>query len=459
MPDTLRNTPDPAGPSGALPPARILVVDDDVFNVDLLLFELQDAGFEGIGAGSAREALRIIEQEPGLDLILLDVMMPGMDGLELTQLLKTRPETREIPVILLTARGELGDKAEGFSAGAEDYVVKPFDSDELRARIEVQLRIRRLRLEEERLGSARARLAMIGTAAHQLSQPLSGATGFLQLLQVMIGRGSQHEQERERLLQVDGCLERTMNLAAQLATLHRFRTEDYACGTEIVDLDASSGPADPGDRVDEEGPLILVADPISEQLPAWFMTLRQDGWRILRVSGTEELEPGLRPWVLVLNQVLPTEIPHWLSTFASAEGITPFSLLISRAQSGDFRGRALRAGVDDILTHPPNPEELLMRVRARVTLFGLQRGHLRLTALEQARAVGERAFMSFQPTLDTCRLLVAELISEASVERRKALLADLAGSLERLTGTIRLLQSRRVPELPGRPSTTTGEPG
>jgi CheY-like chemotaxis protein len=448
--------PPAAGTDPTVSAPLILVVDDDVFNVDLLRFELEDDGYRAEGVGSARAALARLAQEPAIDLILLDVMMPGMDGLELTQHLKADPATRDIPIILLTARGELGDKAEGFSAGAEDYVVKPFDAEEVLARIEVQLRIRRLRDEQERIGTARARLAMIGAAAHQLSQPLSGATGFLQLLQILGQRGGQREQEKERLVQVDHCLERAMTLARQLGDLHHFRTEDYACGTEIVDLEASVRPD--WSTPQDDTPVILVADPVSENAPAWLPALRQGDWHVRCVTRPEEVGAGPLPWVLILNQTAAQDIPAWLEAVRpstaildsrNGEGLVPFTLLVSRAATASLRGATLRAGVDDILSHPPHSEELLMRVRARLTLYRLQRQQLQLTSLLEARIVGERAFASFQPALDSCRLQVAELIADGPVGERPEALDSLTRSLEGLTATIRQLQARRMPDLPG----------
>ena len=90
-----------------------------------------------------------------------------------------------------------------------------------------------------------------------------------------------------------------------------------------------------------------------------------------------------------------------------------------------------------------------MRVRARLTLYRLQRQQLQLTSLLEARIVGERAFASFQPALDSCRLQVAELIADGSVGERPEALDSLTRSLEGLTATIRQLQARRMPDLPG----------
>ncbi len=118
----------------AAPDGTILVVDDDPFIVRLLEIELRASGFEVRTASDGAQGLaRALEERP--DLVLADVMMPNVDGLELTRRLRADPRTAGIPVIMLTARGLSADKVEGLAAGADDYIVKPFDTPELVARI------------------------------------------------------------------------------------------------------------------------------------------------------------------------------------------------------------------------------------------------------------------------------------------------------------------------------------
>jgi two-component system phosphate regulon response regulator PhoB len=125
-------------------PARrplLLIADDDEDILELLGFRLERAGYEVIRARSGDEALQAaFEHRPAL--AILDVMMPGRDGLEVTRELRSHPETRTIPVILLTARAMATDVASGMAAGADDYVRKPFDADDLRARVDRLLRPR-----------------------------------------------------------------------------------------------------------------------------------------------------------------------------------------------------------------------------------------------------------------------------------------------------------------------------
>jgi len=117
--------------------ARILVVDDVEANVKLLEARLTADYFEVVTASSGAEALAICRTAQ-CDLVLLDVMMPEMDGLTACRAL--RPRFRELPILMLTARHEVGDRVAGLEAGADDYLTKPFDLGELVARLHALLR-------------------------------------------------------------------------------------------------------------------------------------------------------------------------------------------------------------------------------------------------------------------------------------------------------------------------------
>jgi diguanylate cyclase (GGDEF)-like protein len=117
----------------------LLVVDDDPFIARLLEIELRAAGYDVRVAADGTQALDAA-RERCPDLVLADVMMPNMDGFELTRRLRQDPRTATVSVIMLTARGLSADKLEGFAIGADDYIVKPFDTPELLARIRGVLR-------------------------------------------------------------------------------------------------------------------------------------------------------------------------------------------------------------------------------------------------------------------------------------------------------------------------------
>jgi len=114
---------------------KILVVDDEVYILHILEFSLGAEGFEVITANNGEIAVqKAIQEKP--DLIVLDIMMPVLDGYETCRRLKREPETKHIPVILLTAKGRDSDKRLGFEVGAIDYVVKPFSPNRLIGRVE-----------------------------------------------------------------------------------------------------------------------------------------------------------------------------------------------------------------------------------------------------------------------------------------------------------------------------------
>lgn len=116
--------------------SKIMVVDDEMHIRELVRFYLDKAGFDTIEAANAEEALDIVENQY-IDFAVVDIMMPGMDGFELVEQMR---QYREFPVIMLTAKSQSKDKLRGFSLGIDDYVTKPFDPDELMARVKTILK-------------------------------------------------------------------------------------------------------------------------------------------------------------------------------------------------------------------------------------------------------------------------------------------------------------------------------
>jgi len=127
-------------------PARILIVDDHEDNVELLRARLESWGYTPETAGDGFEALRKVQESPP-DLILLDVMMPEIDGIEVARRIKGNASLPFIPIIMQTALDATENKVEGLEAGADDYITKPIDFAELKARLTSMLRIKRLQEE------------------------------------------------------------------------------------------------------------------------------------------------------------------------------------------------------------------------------------------------------------------------------------------------------------------------
>jgi len=139
---------------------KVLVADDDPISRRLVEASLSRAGYEPIAVGDGREALRILAGPDSPRLVVLDWLMPGMDGLEVCRAIRQRSQDQYVYVLLLTAKDQQWEIVEGLDAGADDYVTKPFDFHELRARLRSGTRI--LQLQDE-LVAARERLRVEAT--------------------------------------------------------------------------------------------------------------------------------------------------------------------------------------------------------------------------------------------------------------------------------------------------------
>jgi two-component system, sensor histidine kinase and response regulator len=202
--------------------ASILVVDDQPINVQLLKRKLEKAGLAVITATNGLEALEQVKQHKP-DLILLDLMMPDMDGIEVCQRLQERSDTRSIPVIFVTARTTKESKLEGLAVGAVDYITKPIDLDETVARVQTQLRfaaINRENLELQRRLEESRRAATIGAVAqgiaHNLNNLLGVVIGYLDLIKTGYEKPPTVKKNAQNL---DDAIQRIVGIVRQLSTL------------------------------------------------------------------------------------------------------------------------------------------------------------------------------------------------------------------------------------------------
>lgn len=150
-------------------PETILIVDDTPANLGVLVDTLGEAGYQLMVAEDGEEALAQVNQTQP-DLILLDVMMPGIDGFETCRRFQAHPHTRGVPVLFMTALNETADKVKAFTAGGVDYITKPIEHDEALARVRTHLALRRLRRELEEQLALKERFMRI--AGHDLRNPL-----------------------------------------------------------------------------------------------------------------------------------------------------------------------------------------------------------------------------------------------------------------------------------------------
>jgi DNA-binding response OmpR family regulator len=438
MPYKLEFRKDEEALQKALTNATILVVDDEPFNVDILQIELEDRGFKVICAGDGIEALELVENND-FDIALLDVMMPRMDGIELTSRLKSDPTFCKKPIILLTARDEMGDKAAGFAVNADDYVVKPFDIEDVLARIEVQLRISWFSKRHQAIGSNEARLAMIGAAAHELAQPLAGANGYYQLLTSAMEMGNPNPELLEkRKSRITDCLAKMRLLADKMAGLKRVELEDYACGLHIVNIHA-----EPVIAEDEAGhETILLVDSTGNGDNSLRNELTSKGFKVItkneltKTSNFQLLLLQMPDSVTRLREIIEELEPALLANRPSIMSIIP-AAISSDTQAGLG---LMKNGVDDILIRPFQMEELYLRLRSRISLYKYRQQDYNMLRLQSAASIVNRALSRLLPVLDTCENLFSQIDLGASPAMNNQ--AELSSYMDSLTAIVRELQSR-----------------
>ncbi len=184
---------------------KILIVDDTLTNIEVLHKTLEPEGYAVSVATHGEMALEIASHlNP--DLILLDIMMPGINGYETCERLKKNEDTRDIPVIFISAKGEMEDIVEGFRMGGVDYITKPFRSEEVLSRIKTHAQLNYLKKQQEKrikeleyqnhklrnLDEIKNRF--LGTAMHDLRSPLSAISGFSDLF--LLGDESYSEDQK-----------------------------------------------------------------------------------------------------------------------------------------------------------------------------------------------------------------------------------------------------------------------
>ncbi|HEY9808422.1 MAG TPA: response regulator [Halomicronema sp.] len=193
---------------------NILIVDDTPENIQVLSATLNECGYKVRGVTNGKMALRAILHSPP-DLILLDIRMPEMNGYEVCQQLKADPQTEKIPVIFISASDEVLDKIQAFSKGGVDYITKPFHIEEVIARVEHQLTIRRLqqqlltknqqleqeiierkKAEQAAFAASNAKTQFLANMSHELRTPLNAILGFAQ---VLIRESSLNQEQLEFL--------------------------------------------------------------------------------------------------------------------------------------------------------------------------------------------------------------------------------------------------------------------
>jgi signal transduction histidine kinase len=254
-------------------PVRILIVDDERHNRQLLEIMLTPDGFHILTAASGEEALSIIAQHPP-DLILLDVMMPGMDGYQIVSKIKNNPATKDILVIMVTALGDRAARMFALNAGAEEFLTKPVDRAELRVRVrnlarlktysddnarlyavandaravaeEAQVHAKAAQHQAEAANSAKAQF--LANMSHELRTPLNAIGGYAQIMEMGL-HGAITEAQRNDLGRIQrsqahllGLINAVLNYAKLEAGQIIYATQDIVLNEVMVDAESLVAP-------------------------------------------------------------------------------------------------------------------------------------------------------------------------------------------------------------------------
>lgn len=215
----------------------ILIIDDAPANIRVLVETLMNE-YEISVATNGPEGLEIVRSNQPPDLILLDIIMPEMDGYEVCKAIRSDPRTKDIPVIFVTANTDDQTLEEAFQAGGTDYVRKPISRIELMARIRSALNhqelVRKL-IQEEKLEGV---LEMAGAVCHELNQPMQTISGFSQLLLMNLPKT---DPKYEHLSIIKKEIENMAEITKKLMRITRYETCQYIDNLKIIDINKAVG--------------------------------------------------------------------------------------------------------------------------------------------------------------------------------------------------------------------------
>lgn len=292
---------------------EILIIDDTPENLRLLLGMLNEEGYQVRAAPSGKLALNAIERNLP-DLILLDILMPEMDGFEVCRLLKANPETQDIPVIFISALNEVFDKMEAFHVGGVDYITKPFQVEEVLARINLHLSLRELQQDlEEHVQELKAFSRMV---AHDLKNPVASLIGILQM--ILTDDHIQQDPNYDVLKLAVSSAYKINNIIDEILLLVSIRKEEAKLTPLEMDAIVDQALIRLQDMIDKYQPEIIMPD-------TWLNAMGYGPWieEIWVNYLSNGLKYGGRPPVLELGSDLQDDnmIRFWVKD--NGTGISP----------------------------------------------------------------------------------------------------------------------------------------
>jgi phosphoserine phosphatase RsbU/P len=220
---------------------RILIAEDDFTSRIMLAAILQKVGHDVIHVDNGAEAYQVLQKPDAPCLAILDWMMPKMDGLEVVCRIRARDLQQQPYMILLTARGAKSDIIAGLNAGADDYIAKPYDSQELHARINVGRRMINLQNELRNRDKLQGVLEMAGAVCHELNQPLQIVSGFSELLMLDMNN---NDPKFKAIREIKSGIDCIGKLTRKIMQISKYRTKEYLGGKAVIVDIAKSADSD-----------------------------------------------------------------------------------------------------------------------------------------------------------------------------------------------------------------------
>jgi len=216
---------------------KVLIAEDEFVSRTILEAILTNWGFEVVVTNDGESALAAMKEPDAPQLALLDWMMPGLDGLAVCKALRKLKRRDTVYLILLTSKSERGDMVQGLEAGADDYIAKPYNKEELHARVQVGRRIITIQNELREWEKLQGVLEMAGAVCHELNQPLQSISGYSELLLLDMNEDDTKYQTLQKIkIQVD----RVAQLTQKIMKITRYQSKPYAGKSRIIDIEYAS---------------------------------------------------------------------------------------------------------------------------------------------------------------------------------------------------------------------------
>jgi CheY-like chemotaxis protein len=255
--------------------SKILIVDDVQINLDLMKDILSEKGYMIATAINGKSAIAKAKTHK-FDLILLDIVLPDIDGFEVCEHLKSNPQTQEVPIIFLTAKKEKDSITKGFQVGAVDYIPKPFSREELLARVDLHLTLRKaqdelIRSKDMALAAAKAKAIFLANISHEIRTPMNGIIGMIDILKRTSLTQEQLEYVEiigisgENLLMIINDVLDFSKIEAGQITFERIRFNLYDEVTEVIKIlryKAIQKNLELSFEISPDVPQLLVGDPL-----------------------------------------------------------------------------------------------------------------------------------------------------------------------------------------------------